>query len=117
MLGQSYPITNVIYNYGWLVGIVIILCLLYFVWRMMRIAYMSKSNYGKSLGFIIATIISVEVVWSILMNLNILPFTSVSAAFVSTGGQSIVLNLFLVGLLINIYKGRQLHNKYRLIIL
>ncbi len=110
MLGQGYPITNVIYNYGWLVGIVIILSLLYLLWRIIRIAYISKSNYGKSLGFVIATIISVEVIWSILMNLNVLPFASAATSIVNTGGQSIVLNLFLIGLLINIYKGKTITN-------
>lgn len=110
ILGQGYPITNVIYTYGWLVGIIIILSLLYFLWRIIRIAYASKSNYGKSLGFVIATIISVEVIWSILMNLNMLPFASAATSIVNTGGQSIVLNLFLIGLLINIYKGKTITN-------
>lgn len=106
LLGMNYPLLNIIYNYGWLFGIIAIMVLLYFVYRIMRIPYLAKSSYGKSIGFSISIIISVEIIWSILMNLNIVPFSHLSVIFISYSGVGMILNLFLIGLLLNIYKGR-----------
>lgn len=105
-LGLNYSILNVIYNCGWLIGIIIICIFIYFIWRLIRVAHSTKSKYGKSIATSIVTVISVEIIWSILMNLNILPFANLPMVFVSYGEYSMLLNLFLVGLVINIYKGR-----------
>ncbi|WP_055069896.1 permease prefix domain 1-containing protein [Clostridium massiliamazoniense] len=108
VLGLHYPLVNIIYNYGWLFGVVTILSLLYFTWRIIRIPYLVKSIYGKSISASISIIISVQIIWSILMNLNIVPFVQLSTIFITYSGVEMILNLFLIGLLINIYKGRTL---------
>ncbi|MFR5266602.1 permease prefix domain 1-containing protein [Clostridium sp.] len=105
-LGLHYPIVNIIYNYGWLFGIVTILSLLYFTWRIIRVPFLVKSIYGKSISASISIIISVQIIWGILMNLNIVPFVQLSTIFMTYSGIEMILNLFLIGLLINIYKGR-----------
>lgn len=107
-LGMFYPLLNIIYNYGWLFGVVTTLSLLYFTWRIIRIPYLVKSIYGKSISASISIIISVQIIWSILMNLNIVPFVQLSTIFITYSGVEMILNLFLIGLLINIYKGRTL---------
>lgn len=110
VIGQSYPITNIIASYGYLLAIIVILALLYFTFRILKAAFLIQNNYGKSLAFAISIPMTIEILWSILMNLNLLPFVSLSAPFVTTGGESIVLNLIFIGLLINIYKARTLKN-------
>ncbi|MGL5616407.1 MAG: FtsW/RodA/SpoVE family cell cycle protein [Sarcina sp.] len=108
IIGQSYPITNIIATYGYLLATIIILALLYFIFRILKVGFLTENNYGKSLAFAISIPMTIEILWSILMNFNLLPFVSLSAPFITTGGESIILNLIFVGLLINIYKGRTL---------
>lgn len=107
-INSSYPITSSIGYFGWLFGIIMIIALLYFVFRLIKISYFINNIYGKSLAFSISIVLSVETIWGILMNLNLLPYTGISTVLVSYGGSSMIVTLLSLGLLTNIYKVKTL---------
>ena len=68
-----------------------------------------KNTYGKSLVLALTTILGIQFVWNILFNLG-LAVGGVSLPFISYSGTSIIINMFVVGIIINVYKGRSISN-------
>lgn len=66
-----------------------------------------KNTYGKSLVLALTTILGIQFVWNILFNLG-LAVGGVSLPFISYSGTSIIINMFIVGIIINVYKGRSI---------
>lgn len=94
----------ILYTFGWVVIALLISIIMVFLIRMIGVAKGTKDNYGKLLisGFV--AMFMVEFLWNILMNLGLAPVMGVAMPFLSYGGSQAVINMAVVGLVINVYK-------------
>lgn len=88
------------------VSLVISLFVLLF-YRGVRIAVLARDFFGTYLSIGILAMLFVHVIVNIGMNLGLLPVTGIPLPFLSYGGTPILVDLFAVGILLNI------HSRYK----
>lgn len=66
--------------------------------RLLRIAYQSRSEFGAYLVAGIAILFFIQIVFNVGASTGLLPLTGVTLPFVSYGGTSLIINLFLIGM-------------------
>ncbi len=81
-----------------------VLLLLYAVllWRMFSIASLIRDKLGLLIIIGVISLFSVHIFINIGMAIGIMPITGLTLPFLSYGGSSLVANMFLVGLVLNI---------------
>ncbi len=85
------------------VGAGLVICAyLLFAWRGMGLVRRTSDEFGRLLLVGFVSVIAIQAVIHIAANTGILPFTGVPLPFVSYGGTSLVISLFLVGIMANI---------------
>ena len=83
---------------GFVGALILLLLLLIMLWRLLRIAEMARDSFGRLIVVGVATVIFVQSVINVGMNLNLLPVTGIPLPFVSHGGSSLVTLLLGLGL-------------------
>jgi len=101
----------IIYTFGWLAGIALILSVAAFLFRLAGVSLKVKNTYGKSLATGFATIFGVRFLWNILMNLGILPIAGISLPLISYGRVDFLMNMIMIGLILSIYRRKTLKSK------
>lgn len=76
----------------------ILVLLLFVVWRVLRIADQAPDLFGKLLATGVAALVFFQVVINVGMNLKVMPVTGLTLPFISYGGSSLVSMLFAIGL-------------------
>ena len=112
-LGFLYPkTTDFIFSVigeemGFIVGSGIIVLYVIIITKAIFIAKTAKDNLGSYISIGIAGIFLFHMVENIGMTMGLLPITGVPLPFVSYGGSSLLTNLILISLLLNISARRQ----------
>lgn len=104
----DFIFTYIVYTFGWIAGIILIVLAITFLLRMSWVAMVVKDNYGKLLVSGFVTIFSVGFLWNILMNLGLAPISGVGLPFISFGGSQFVGNMAAIGIISNVYKLRNI---------
>jgi cell division protein FtsW len=87
---------------GW-VGVALVLLLFsILVWRGIRAALGARDVFGGYLAFGITLLFGVQVLFNVGVVLGIVPNKGITLPFVSYGGSSLVITMFLVGLVLNV---------------
>ena len=73
-----------------------------FIWRGYRTSRYAKSHFGRHLAFGITTSISLQILLNLGVVSGLLPTKGLPLPFISFGGTSLVVTLFMAGLLLNI---------------
>ncbi|WP_409275988.1 FtsW/RodA/SpoVE family cell cycle protein [Neobacillus sp. SCS-31] len=97
-----------VYSLGWAFGIFLCLTLLIFISRISKNAFKTKDLYGRLLVIGGATLFAVPTTWNILMGLGVVPIMGVSLPFISYGGSGIVFYAAVLGLILNVYRRKDL---------
>ncbi|HUH02928.1 MAG TPA: putative lipid II flippase FtsW [Kofleriaceae bacterium] len=85
------------------IGFVCVLCLfVVIIWRGVRAALGARDSFGTYLAFGITVMFALQAVINTGVVLGALPAKGLTLPFVSYGGSSLVVALFLVGILLNI---------------
>lgn len=103
---SEYILTYIIYTFGWIVGIILMALVLAFIIRIGFIGMNTKDRYGKLIVSGFCSLFATQFLLNILMNLNLAPLFSISLPFVSYGGTALIINMFVIGLIANVYKWR-----------
>ena len=107
-LGFLYPkTTDFIFSvigeeFGFIVAAGVIILYVVLITRSIYVAKTAKDDLGSYIAIGIAGIFLFHMVENIGMTMGLLPITGVPLPFVSYGGSSLLTNLILVGLLLNI---------------
>ena len=112
-LGFLYPkTTDFIFavigeEMGFVVAATVIITYVVLITRAIFIAKTAKDNLGSYIAIGIAGILLFHMTENIGMTMGLLPITGVPLPFVSYGGSSLLTNLIMIGLLLNISGRRQ----------
>lgn len=99
--------SSIVFSFGWIVGLIVIILIAILLIRIIKIAISVKNNYGKSLLIGITTILGIQFIWHILSNLGLM-MCGMPLPFISYSGTAIIINMFIVGIIINVYKGKSI---------
>lgn len=104
----DFVFTYIIYTFGWLAGIALIVLVFSFIIRMSVAARKVKDAYGKLMiqGFL--CIFALEFIWNILMIFGLVPIVSVGLPFISYGSSKSLIHMAAVGIIISIYRCKSL---------
>ena len=94
---------------GFLWVCVLIILFVVFIWRGYWIAWNATDAFGKHLAFGATTILSLQIILNLFVVVGLLPTKGLPLPFISYGGTSLVVAMFLTGLLLNI--SGSLHSK------
>jgi len=87
---------------GWL-GVALVLALFgVLVWRGLRAALGARDVFGGYLAFGITLLFGVQALFNVAVVLGIVPNKGITLPLVSCGGSSLLITMFLVGLLFNV---------------
>lgn len=85
------------------IGVLVLLAVMLFViYRGFYIAVRAKDTFGKLLAGGIASFIAIQTIVNLGAQTALLPLTGVPLPFISYGGSALIINLFSVGILLNI---------------
>tara|TARA_Y100001970_G_scaffold286449_1_gene408661 strand:- start:1623 stop:2612 length:990 start_codon:yes stop_codon:yes gene_type:complete len=87
---------------GFLWIFVLIIIFTIFIWRGYWIAWNAKDSFGKHLAFGATTILGLQIILNLFVVLGLLPTKGLPLPFISYGGTSLVVAMFLTGILLNI---------------
>ncbi len=89
-------------EFGYVGCIGVMLLFLIFIWRGILISMRAKDTFGSLIAIGITTLIGIQAIINIAVVTNTIPVTGMELPFFSYGGTQIMINLFAVGILLNI---------------
>jgi hypothetical protein len=89
-------------EFGWLGVALVLLLFAILVWRGIRAALGARDVFGGYLAFGITLLFGVQALFNVGVVLGIVPNKGITLPLVSCGGSSLVITMFLVGLLLNV---------------
>lgn len=94
---------------GFIGAVVVLALFLYVIWRAIRIASVTRNKFASLTAIGLATILIYHVFVNVGMTVGVMPIAGVPLPFLSYGGSSLVTNMMLIGLLLNINAHRHEH--------
>ncbi len=89
------------------IGAMTVICLyLYLVYSGMKLAFKLKDSFGKLMVIGIMLLIGIQAFTNISVALGIVPPTGLTLPFISYGGSSLLVFLFMIGIVLNISRYR-----------
>ncbi len=87
---------------GFIGVFIFLLVVLFIVYRGFYIAIRAKDTFGKLLAGGIISFITIQTIVNLCAQTALMPLTGVPLPFVSYGGSALIINLFSIGILLNI---------------
>ncbi len=94
-------------EFGFVGSLILILALMFIVWRGFYIAATARDKFGKLLAGGIMSFIGAQILINLAAMTILLPLTGVPLPFISYGGSALIVNLSAMGIVFNI--SRQSH--------
>ncbi len=92
---------------GFVGAVTVLILYMLLLWRLMLIARNSRNDFGTYTVMGIIMLFVVQVVFNIGAATGLLPVTGLTLPFVSYGGSSLIINLFLIGIAESIARSNQ----------
>ncbi|RFU61444.1 FtsW/RodA/SpoVE family cell cycle protein [Peribacillus glennii] len=96
------------YYNGWLFDMALVFILSLFIARIVSAITKAKDSHGKLLLVGAVTLYTFQFVYNIGMSVGFLPLTTMSLPFLSYGLMPILLNAILVGIVLSVYRRKDL---------
>lgn len=96
-------------EFGFLGSIVVVILFTIILIRILNYSSASKSKYNSLILIGILAVLFSHFAINIGMNVGITPVVGLPLPFLSYGGSSLLMNMVLIGIVMNIYKNRKLH--------
>lgn len=114
-LSSTLPLTHseaflpgFIYTFGWVAGAAVLLLILAFIGKTAAASAMIKDSYGKILFIGIGTLFVLQYFWAVAMTFGYAPYAGISLPLLSYGGTDQVFQFAALGLLLGIYRRRDM---------
>ncbi|MEE9431425.1 MAG: rod shape-determining protein RodA [Melioribacteraceae bacterium] len=96
-------------EFGFIGSTIVIILFMILLYRLLKIASQVNDRFGSLVVLGIFAFIATHFVINIGMNLGIAPVIGIPLPFLSYGGSSLFVNMFLLGVVLNYYKNRREH--------
>lgn len=104
----DFIFSYIIYAFGWLAGIcIIVLSILFFI-RLIKTVKSIEDNYGKLLVSTFSSLFIVQFVYNILMILGLAPIAGISMPFISYGTVLNMVNMIMIGIISSVYRRKNI---------
>jgi cell division protein FtsW (lipid II flippase) len=103
----NYIFSSIIYVFGWLAGIFIIILSITFFIRLIKTAKEVKDDYGKLLVATFSSLFIVQFIYNILMIFGLAPLTDISMPFISYGTTLNMVNMIMIGIISSVYRRKE----------
>ena len=103
-INTNYIMTFLIHRLGWISFIAIIGLISFLIIRSFSLSLRQKSILGKLISTAVLLTFTMEVVLYIITNLGLPLIGSVTLPFISYSGMSTVVNMFLIGNMLSVFK-------------
>lgn len=100
----DFVLTYLIYRLGWIVLIGVILILSVFIFRAVLLCKKQKGVLGFFVSLAIISTFAVQSIVYIAYNLGLTLLPPVSLPLISYGGRALVTNMFLIGILLSVFR-------------
>ncbi|PKG23169.1 FtsW/RodA/SpoVE family cell cycle protein [Niallia nealsonii] len=109
----DFAFISIVNGYGYMIGIVIIIILVSFLWRMGKILNLVQvqDSYAKLLVIGGIVLYLIPVAYNLGMILGLLPIISIYLPFVSYGNLPLLLHSISIGVMLSIYRRKDLQSK------
>jgi rod shape determining protein RodA len=94
-------------EFGFIGSIIVLILFLYLFMRILKIASLTKDEFLSLVIVGILTVYIVHFLVNIGMVVGILPVIGIPLPFVSYGGSSLLVNMFMLGIIANVYRNRK----------
>ena len=103
-ISTDFAFLNLINNFGWVVGIALIIFIAIYIVKMFIISNKVKNSFGFYLSLVSCVMLTVQFVISVLINLGLCPYIAVSLPFISYGGSNYLTNMIYVGMILSVWR-------------
>ena len=93
-------------EFGFIGAFFVLALFIFILWRALSIAVQTKNRFSSLTAIGLATILLFHIFVNIGMTIGIMPVTGLPLPFLSYGGSTLITNMVLIGLLLNIYANR-----------
>ncbi len=93
-------------EFGFIGAFFVLALFMFILWRALSIALQAKSRFSSLVAIGLASILFFHIFVNIGMTIGIMPVTGLPLPFLSYGGSTLIMNMVLCGLLLNIYANR-----------
>lgn len=107
-LTTDFAFLNIVGRFGWVTGIVLAALIAALIVRMLLTAGKINNSFGFYLLLGAGTMLSVQFVTGILMSLGLFPVIGIYIPLISYGGSGYVASMFLMGLILSIWRRNNL---------
>ncbi|MCW8996631.1 MAG: rod shape-determining protein RodA, partial [Psychromonas sp.] len=94
-------------EFGFIGSIIVISIFLYLLLRILKITYNTKDEFLSLVAIGILSVYLIHFVINLGMVVGILPVIGIPLPFISYGGSSLIVNMFMLGILANLYRTRK----------
>lgn len=110
-LHTDFIFSYIVYTFGFVAAAILIALITIFILKLIKVATITKNPYGKLLVSGFTAILTTEFLLNIGMNFGISPIIGISLPFMSFGGSQLVANMITVGLILSVYRRKDIsHN-------
>ena len=106
--GTNYATISILAHYGWIITISMILAVILLCIRLILNSIKIKEQYGRCLLIGISSMFILQSVFNLLMNFNTGIKGDFYLPFVSWGGINLVINMMCLGLILSIYRRKDI---------
>lgn len=96
-------------EFGFIGSVLVIILFMVIFYRMLNLSSMAKDRFSVLVIVGIMTMLFAHFAINVGMNLGITPVIGLPLPFLSYGGSSLLVNMTLIGIVMNFYKNRKLH--------
>ena len=93
-------------EFGFIGACLVLALFLFILWRALSIAVQTKNRFSSLTAIGLTTILLFHIFVNIGMTIGIMPVTGLPLPFLSYGGSTLITNMILIGLLLNIHANR-----------
>lgn len=105
---SDYIFVSLISAYGLVAGVLVAALMLFLILKVFRVSFRQKNQLGMILGCGCGVVYLFQMGISIGMNLGLLPSTAAILPFFSAGGTGIIVSYILLGLVLSVYRYRNI---------
>lgn len=101
---SDFVFVGLISAYGILAGILTAVLIVFLVVKIFRISFRQRNQLGMILGCSCGTVFLIQTLICLAVNLGLMPVTSATLPFFSSGGSGIMVSYMLLGLVLSVYR-------------